>query len=284
MRTFPVEHLRFLFRPASIWSHSGRSVRKSPGQAPIFLFPVSSFCPASIWSRSGRSENFSGRALTFSLSSSEHLVSQQDAVWENLPVKLPFSSSLFPLSGQRAFGLAADAVRTFPVEHLRFLFRPASIWSHSGRSVRKSPGQAPIFFFPVSSFCPASIWSHSGRSENFPGRALTFSLSSSEHLVSQRTQCEKISRSSSHFSLPCFLFLSSEHWSHSGERRRKLSRSVAPNYNCSPLQASRARQSRHSEPPSRTPWPNIQTLSRDTSPPNSALIWGVFSSAAVLCS
>ncbi len=156
MRTFPVEHLRFLFRPASIWSHSGRSVRKSPGQAPIFLFPVSSFCPASIWSRSGRSENFSGRAL-------------------------------------------------------RFLFRPASIWSHSGRSVRKSPGQAPIFLFPVSSFWPASIWSRSGRSENFPGRALTFSLSSSEHLVSQRTQCEKISRSSSHFLLPCFLFLSSEH-------------------------------------------------------------------------
>ncbi len=156
MRTFPVEHLRFLFRPASIWSHSGRSVRKSPGQAPI-------------------------------------------------------SSSLFPLSVQRAFGLAADTVRTFPVEHLRFLFRPASIWSHSGRSVRKSPGQAPIFLFPVSSFWPASIWARSGRSENFPGRALTFSLSSSEHLVSQRTQCEKISRSSSHFLLPCFLFLSSEH-------------------------------------------------------------------------
>ncbi len=181
-------------------------MRKSPGQAPIFLFPVSSFCPASIWSRSGRSENFPGRALTFSLSSSEHLVSQRTQC-----EKISRSSSHFPLSGQRAFGLAADAVRTFPVEHLRFLFRPASIWSHSGRSVRKSPGQAPIFFFPVSSFCPASIWSHSGRSENFPGRALTFSLSSSEHLVSQQTQCEKISWSSSHFSLPCFLFLSSEH-------------------------------------------------------------------------
>ncbi len=69
---------------------------KISGQAPIF-FPVSSFCPASIWSRSGRSVRKS-------------------------PVKLPFSSSLFPLSVQRAFGLAADAVRTFPVEHLRFLF------------------------------------------------------------------------------------------------------------------------------------------------------------------
>ncbi|KTF86361.1 hypothetical protein cypCar_00026295 [Cyprinus carpio] len=33
-----------------------------------------------------------------------------------------------------------------------------------------------------------SIWSLSRRSENFPGGALTFSLSSSEHLVSQRTQ------------------------------------------------------------------------------------------------
>ncbi len=97
-------------------------------------------------------------------------------------------------------------MRTFPVEHLRFLFRPVSIWSHSGRSVRKSPSQALIFLFP------------------------------------------------------CFLFLSSEHWSHSGERRCKLSRSVAPNYNCSPLQASRARQSRLSELPSRTPWPNIQNL------------------------
>ncbi len=119
-------------------------------------------------------------------------------------------------------------MRTFPVEHLRFLFRPASIWSHSGRSVRKSPGQAPIFFFPVSSFCPASIWSHSGRSENFPGRALTFSLSSSEHLVSQRTQCEKNSRSSSPFSLPCFLFLSSEHLVSQRTQCEKNSRSSSP--------------------------------------------------------
>ncbi len=125
-------------------------MRKSPSQAPIFFFPVSSFCPASIWSRSGRSENFPGRALTFSLSSSEHLVSQRTQC-----EKISRSSSHFLLPCflfvQRAFGLTADAVRTFPVEHLHFLFRPASIWSHSGRSVRKSPGQAPIFLFPVSS-------------------------------------------------------------------------------------------------------------------------------------
>ncbi len=188
MRTSPVEHLRFLFRPASIWSHSGRSenfpgraltfslsssehlvsqrtqCEKISGQAPIFFFPVSSFCSASIWSRSVRSENFPGRALTFSLSSSEHLVSQRTQCEKISRSSSHFPLSPFPLSVQRAFGLAAHAVRTFPVEHLRFLFRPASIWSHSGRSVRKSPGRALIFLFP------------------------RFLFLSSEHSVSQRTQ------------------------------------------------------------------------------------------------
>ncbi len=165
VRLSRVEHLRFLFRPASIWSHSGRSVRKSPGQAPIFFFPVSSFCPASIWSRSGRSENFPGRALTFSLSSSEHLVSQRTQCEKISQLSSHFPLSLFPLSVQRAFGLAAHAVRTFPVEHLRFLFRPVSIWSHSGRkSVRKISQSSSHFLFP------------------------RFLFLSSEHLVSQHTQ------------------------------------------------------------------------------------------------
>ncbi len=48
---------------------------------------------------------------------------------------------------------------------------------------------------------------------------------SSEHLVSQRTQCEKISRSSSHFSLPFFFFLSSEHLVSQRTQCEKISRS-----------------------------------------------------------
>ncbi len=189
-------------------------------------------------------------------------------MWENLPVKLPFSSSLFPLFVQRAFGLTADAVRTFPVEHLRFLFRPASIWSHSGRSVRKSPGQAPIFLFPVSSFCPANIWSRSGRSENFPGRALTFSLSSSEHLVSQRTQCEKISQSSSHFPLSRFLFcpasigLTAEKEG-ANSPDRSLQITTAPR--CRPAgPVSPGTVSRHHGPPGQTSRPFLEIPARQT--------------------
>jgi len=49
-------------------------------------------------------------------------------------------------------------VRAFPVEHLHFLFHPASSWSHSGRSMRKSPGQALIFLF--SRLYAWSYWVH----------------------------------------------------------------------------------------------------------------------------
>jgi len=62
-------------------------------------------------------------------------------------------------------------------------------------------GKHSFFLFSGFLFPSSEHWSHSGRSESFPSRALAFSLSSSEQLVSQWTEYEKISRTSTHFSL-----------------------------------------------------------------------------------
>ncbi|XDV45413.1 hypothetical protein PO909_013517 [Leuciscus waleckii] len=106
-------------------------------------------------------------------------------------------------------------------------------------------------------------------------------------------QCEKISWASTHFPVssfcPASIGLTAD-----GVRtfprafglsgKRKSSRSVTVNYNRSPFadqQGPSVQTVSHHYGPPRS---SIQAPSRDASPPNSALIWGVFSLAAVLCS
>ncbi|XP_052433429.1 uncharacterized protein LOC127974284 [Carassius gibelio] len=236
--------LTFSLSSSEHWSQSGRSVRKSPGQGLIFSLFCFSFCPASIRSHSGRSENFSGRALTFSLSSSEHWSQSGRSVRKSPGQGLIFSLFCFsfcPASIRSHSGRSEN----FSGRALTFSLSSSEHWSQSGRSVRKSPGQGLIFSLFCFSFCPASIRSHSGRSENFSGRALTFSLSSSEHWSQSGRSVRKSPGQGLIFSLFCFSFCpasirshsgrsenfsgraltfslsSSEHWSQSGRSVRK---------------------------------------------------------------